>query len=294
MAYEKTNWTDRVVQKPRTYTMQNNSDGTVTLTPAPGTVTQAGTPVNAANLNKIENELVTLEDEDAELKEEITNIDNKIYGNISALDTTFANGWNLVDGALFSEGKMVNDNGTISDNATFYLAKVKVKANTTYYCYDSALTNKEIRRIVLLDSDELNPIASQYVKTIIPTVDGYAILMFTYINGKHGNVYFTDKPEKERIITIPELNIFQNQIIGAKSDILAEEKRICAINFQFDDCHENDANIVNIFDSKMRNVDLLLSHPVKTEVQKVLHIYHTKIKDMKFFLTAPMAQKWTL
>ena len=50
-------WVDRVVEKPRTFTMQNNADGTVTLIPAPGAVTQAGTPVNAANLNGIESEL---------------------------------------------------------------------------------------------------------------------------------------------------------------------------------------------------------------------------------------------
>jgi hypothetical protein len=54
MPYTKTDWKDRIVQKPQTYTMVTNPDGTVTLTPAPGTVTQEGTPLNAANLNKIE------------------------------------------------------------------------------------------------------------------------------------------------------------------------------------------------------------------------------------------------
>lgn len=54
MAYEKTNWQDRVVEKPRTFTVTNNPDGTITLAPAPGTVLQEGTPVNAGNLNKIE------------------------------------------------------------------------------------------------------------------------------------------------------------------------------------------------------------------------------------------------
>jgi hypothetical protein len=54
MAYNKTIWQDRVVEKPRTYTMTDNGDGTVTLTPAPGNVVQAGTPVNATNMNKIE------------------------------------------------------------------------------------------------------------------------------------------------------------------------------------------------------------------------------------------------
>ncbi len=59
MSYEPTNWKDRVVEKPRTFTMQQNPDGTITLVPAPGTVVQEGTPVNAANLNKLENGLVS-------------------------------------------------------------------------------------------------------------------------------------------------------------------------------------------------------------------------------------------
>lgn len=54
MAYTKTTWEDRVVDKPRTYTTQNNADGTITLIPQTGTVHKAGTPVNAANMNKIE------------------------------------------------------------------------------------------------------------------------------------------------------------------------------------------------------------------------------------------------
>ena len=57
--YTPTEWKDRVVEKPRTFNMQNNPDGTVTLTPAPGTVVQEGTPVNAANLNKIEQGFVS-------------------------------------------------------------------------------------------------------------------------------------------------------------------------------------------------------------------------------------------
>lgn len=54
MSYTPTSWSDRIVQNPLTYTMTNNGDGTYTLTPAPGTITQPGTPTNAANLNKME------------------------------------------------------------------------------------------------------------------------------------------------------------------------------------------------------------------------------------------------
>lgn len=54
MAYSKTTWKDRVVEKPLTYTMQNNADGTVTLIPAEGTIVDPGTALNAAVLNNLE------------------------------------------------------------------------------------------------------------------------------------------------------------------------------------------------------------------------------------------------
>lgn len=51
-------WQDRIVERPRTFKLQNNSDGTVTLIPAPGTIVQEGTPVNATNLNGIEEDIL--------------------------------------------------------------------------------------------------------------------------------------------------------------------------------------------------------------------------------------------
>jgi hypothetical protein len=50
-------WQDRIVETPRTFTQQNNGNGTVTLIPSPGQVVQVGTPVNATNLNAIEADL---------------------------------------------------------------------------------------------------------------------------------------------------------------------------------------------------------------------------------------------
>lgn len=60
MAYIPTIWTDRAVQFVRRYL--RTEDGLVyTFTPNEGTISDAGTPLNAANMNKIENQLVTLE-----------------------------------------------------------------------------------------------------------------------------------------------------------------------------------------------------------------------------------------
>ena len=50
-------WVDRIVERPRTFTQQNNADGTITLIPAPGSIVQEGTPVNASMLNGIENDI---------------------------------------------------------------------------------------------------------------------------------------------------------------------------------------------------------------------------------------------
>lgn len=52
MAYKKTSWLDRAVQFPRRFKDQNNNS--LTLTADPGIVTEAGTPYNATQMNKIE------------------------------------------------------------------------------------------------------------------------------------------------------------------------------------------------------------------------------------------------
>lgn len=54
MANIRTVWTDRSVQKIRTYNVTENGDGSITLTPVTGTVYEEGTPVNAENMNKLE------------------------------------------------------------------------------------------------------------------------------------------------------------------------------------------------------------------------------------------------
>lgn len=53
-SYVKTTWSDRIVEKPLTYTQQANGDGTTTLIPAEGTITQSGTPITATALNNME------------------------------------------------------------------------------------------------------------------------------------------------------------------------------------------------------------------------------------------------
>lgn len=64
MTYEPIGFKNKVVERPRTYFLQENPDGSFTLIPAPGEVYEEGTPLNAANLNKLEQGLVTHRAED--------------------------------------------------------------------------------------------------------------------------------------------------------------------------------------------------------------------------------------
>lgn len=103
--YQKTDWKDRIVQRPLTYTMQQNADGTVTLIPSPGTVTQQGTPVNAALLNKIEDGLVEATaqlatkaaKETVDLIQQFVNQIQELKADISYVDTVISN---LLDGSI--------------------------------------------------------------------------------------------------------------------------------------------------------------------------------------------------
>jgi len=61
MAYEKTVWKNREVERPRTFQKVENPDGTITLVPAEGNIIEAGTPIIASNMNKIEDEIELLD-----------------------------------------------------------------------------------------------------------------------------------------------------------------------------------------------------------------------------------------
>ena len=54
MAYVKNTWVDQDVERPKTYQVTTNQDGSITLTDDFGLVTDLGTPVNATNMNHIE------------------------------------------------------------------------------------------------------------------------------------------------------------------------------------------------------------------------------------------------
>lgn len=54
MGYKRIGWKDHVVQRPRTYRVEENSDGSKTMIPEPGAVLQQGTPQSARNFGMMD------------------------------------------------------------------------------------------------------------------------------------------------------------------------------------------------------------------------------------------------
>lgn len=115
--YTKTNWSDRVVQNPSTYTTRNNSDGTLTLIPAPGTVQNSGTPIKAEYLNNMEKGIEDAHQEIAEIKEDYSLKHDHPYLPTTHPSASF--GYNSQTGRITHNGNDVKVlNSANADNAT--------------------------------------------------------------------------------------------------------------------------------------------------------------------------------
>lgn len=108
MAYTKTTWVDHVTTRPNTYNEVVNQDGTKTLTPA-GETQQEGTPVNAQNLNKIEDELFYLDGMTGKICADIASVETSPATAIHA-----ANSYIIYNGSMY---KVVNAIG-VGDTLT--------------------------------------------------------------------------------------------------------------------------------------------------------------------------------
>lgn len=57
MAFEPILWKDRQIERPNTFTLKNNPDGTYTLIPVPGTIFEPGTALSAQTLNLMQDKI---------------------------------------------------------------------------------------------------------------------------------------------------------------------------------------------------------------------------------------------
>ena len=92
MAYVKQVWTDRQVEKPLTFNSITNADGTVTLSPAPGKVTQAGTLVTADRMNHIENGIGDLDSSVSNLSNTVNTLSVQIENSKTKQDFAIVTG----------------------------------------------------------------------------------------------------------------------------------------------------------------------------------------------------------
>jgi hypothetical protein len=98
MAYVKNIWVDQDVERPKTYEVTNNQDGSITLTDSFGLVTELGTPVNAVNMNHIEGGIESndirigdLDDLITTAKDNLVDAVNEIAGSGDKADTDLSN-----------------------------------------------------------------------------------------------------------------------------------------------------------------------------------------------------------
>ena len=117
MAYIKNTWKDQEVERPRTYQMTNNSDGSVTLIDDFGLVTELGTPVNADYMNHIEEGIAQVY-EDVALKDEVlfkNQLTNCILSAPNGVATYSGNTITVKQGlkVLISNGR--NADGTLNN-----------------------------------------------------------------------------------------------------------------------------------------------------------------------------------
>lgn len=129
MAYVKTNWKDRVVERPNTYTMTDNGNGTVTLTPVPGQIIERGTPLNAENLNKIEDAIVETNTQLSQVKNSHLNYSVKDFGAVGDGETDDTRALQLAFDTLQTGDSLFFPTGTykVTDSITLRKGKDFIK-----------------------------------------------------------------------------------------------------------------------------------------------------------------------
>jgi len=184
-SYVKTTWTDRIVQKPLTYTQQNNGDGTTTLIPAEGTITQSGTPITATALNNMEQGIANAFD---------ATTGGDVTGRITCnLESHFSNGVYAdhrpnVSAAIKASGGIVTDSLYIGDSKCFISRDVNSgtifapdagEGRYVFYCDNG-------QYFVMDDALGASIFSSGLVRTVFHQTE--AVLRIEHVSGSAANL----------------------------------------------------------------------------------------------------------
>jgi hypothetical protein len=113
-----TNWKDNIVQYPDRYNITTYANNTVKLSPYTGTVIQAGTQINAANMNNMEMGIKNLYDNLSALTVDLTSQNLNIIGMAIEIETLKGSLLTGVNDDVSIE-KFINTDNVIISSGTY-------------------------------------------------------------------------------------------------------------------------------------------------------------------------------
>lgn len=269
MPYIKTTWTDRVVANPLTYTLQTNADGTTTLIPAEGTVSQTGTPITAATLNNMEDGIshAVRNDEDGTIGGDLSL--NNLIINVSGGVIQ-----NSVDNLTLEapSGKNIQFNNTLAPLGTANLAFLIPSTSQVFKFTTTGSTDG----VTISGSNIQNPYGTGNLSLLSGTGAGFAKLCsYTsniYLQGSSiycvaPNTTATYKPCLASAFTVNSARTDKQNIVKAQTGALDKILATSVYDYHLD----NELNELT-FDEKGNEVSRKPNDPANVKKRKGLII----------------------
>lgn len=179
MAYTKNTWTDRSVERPLTYTLQTNTDGSTTLIPAEGTIVTPGTPITADKLNNMESGIAANDTAIAALQSTDTAYDtrlDKLEGDITRryVDT---------DGSLVMQRASSYFYGNTTTNSSYLVSIIDTGHSMKYIIAVVKFQNNSINEVTTIVAKTLTFVTNTLGTITVSGLSGtprYTILQLSY------------------------------------------------------------------------------------------------------------------